>query len=92
MLKNPTHGIVPVFADGSSLLFYLPRSCSISPMTDKQVVIDAPGRLPENASPGEIIKELLATTALRRGRANIAADRTKTHYETEHWPTPWTTP
>jgi predicted transcriptional regulator len=52
-------------------------------MTDKQAVIDAIGRLPENASLNEIIEELCIIAAVRRGRADIVSGRTKTQEETE---------
>jgi predicted transcriptional regulator len=63
-------------------------------MTDKQAVIDALGRLPENASLDEITEELRIMTAIRRGRADVAAGRTKTQQETEElvesWASAWT--
>jgi predicted transcriptional regulator len=63
-------------------------------MTDKQAVIDALQRLPENASLGEITEELQIMAAIRRGRADVAAGRTKTHEEAEQllesWATAWT--
>lgn len=63
-------------------------------MTDKEAVLDALSRLPENASLEEIIEELQIIAAVRRGRANIAAGRTKTQEEVrqlvESWATAWT--
>lgn len=63
-------------------------------MTDKQAVIDALQRLPENASLGEITEELQIMAAIRRGRADVVAGRTKTHEEAEQllesWATAWT--
>ena len=63
-------------------------------MTDKQAVIDALGRLPENASLDEITEELRIMAAVRRGRADVAAGRTKTQQETEKlvesWASAWT--
>lgn len=62
-------------------------------MTDKQAVIDALQRLPENASLEEIAEELRIMAAIRRGRADVAAGRTKTHEEAEQmlesWATAW---
>ena len=62
-------------------------------MTDKQAVIDALHRLPENASLDEITEELRIMAAIRRGRADIAAGRIKTHEETEQllesWASAW---
>ena len=63
-------------------------------MTDKQAVVDALQRLPENASLEEIAEELRIMGAVRRGRADVAAGRTKTHEEAqellESWATAWT--
>lgn len=62
-------------------------------MTDKQAVIDALSRLPENASLEEITEELRVMAAVRRGRDAIAAGRTKTQEEVEQlvesWATAW---
>jgi predicted transcriptional regulator len=62
-------------------------------MTDKEAVIDALSRLPENASIEEISEELRIMVAVRRGRADIAAGRTKTQEEVEQlvesWATKW---
>jgi predicted transcriptional regulator len=62
-------------------------------MTDKQAVIGALGRLPENASLEDITEELQIMAAIRRGRADIAAGRAKTHQEAEQllesWAGPW---
>ena len=64
-------------------------------MTDKQAVIDALSRLPENASLEEITEELHLMAAIRQGRADIAAGRSKGHEEVkqmfESWATAWTT-
>ena len=63
-------------------------------MTDKQAVIDAIGRLPENASLDDIAEELEIMAAVRRGRADVSAGRTKTHPEVgqllESWASAWT--
>ena len=62
-------------------------------MTDKEAVLDALNRLPENASLEEIAEELQIMAAVRRGRADIAAGRTKTQQEVEQmvesWATKW---
>jgi predicted transcriptional regulator len=50
-------------------------------MTDKQAVMDALQRLPENASLDQIAQELRLMAAIRKGREDIAAGRTKTHEE-----------
>jgi predicted transcriptional regulator len=64
-------------------------------MTDKQAVIDALQRLPENASLDEISQELQLMAAVRRGRMDVAAGRTKTHEEVKQslasWAAEWTT-
>jgi predicted transcriptional regulator len=63
-------------------------------MTDKEAVFDALQRLPENASLEEIAEELRIMAAVRRGRADVAAGRIKTHTEVrevmESWATAWT--
>jgi len=62
-------------------------------MTDKEAVLDALSRLPENASLEEITEELRIMAAVRRGRAASAAGRTKTQQEVEQlvesWATTW---
>jgi hypothetical protein len=45
-------------------------------MTDKQAVLEALQRLPENASLEEIIEELRVIVSLRHGRADAIAGRT----------------
>lgn len=50
-------------------------------MTDKQAVRDALERLPENATLEEITEELQIMAAIRRGREDVAAGRTKSHEE-----------
>jgi predicted transcriptional regulator len=52
-------------------------------MTDKQAVLDALQRLPENASLDEIAEELRIMAAIRHGRADVAEGRIKTHREAE---------
>ncbi len=63
-------------------------------MTDKQAVIDALNRLPEAASLEEITEELHIMASIRRGRADIAAGRSKSRGEVEQlvdsWATAWT--
>jgi predicted transcriptional regulator len=63
-------------------------------MTDKQAVVDALQRLPEDASLEEITEELRIMAAVRRGREDVAAGRTKTHQEAQDmlqsWATAWT--
>jgi predicted transcriptional regulator len=62
-------------------------------MTDKEAVLDALSRLPETASLEEITEELQIMAAVRRGRADIAAGRTKTQERVEQlvesWATKW---
>jgi len=63
-------------------------------MTDKQAVLDALQRLPETASLEEITEELCIMASLRRGRADVSAERTKTQEEAERllesWAAEWT--
>jgi predicted transcriptional regulator len=63
-------------------------------MTDKQAVLDALRRLPEDASLDEITEELRIMAAIRRGRADVAAGRTKPHEDVEalvdSWASAWT--
>jgi len=62
-------------------------------MTDKQEVIEALNAMPENVSLDEVIEELRIMVAVRRGRADIAAGRTKTQREVkqlvESWAESW---
>jgi predicted transcriptional regulator len=58
-------------------------------MTDKQAVIDALERLPENASLDEITQELQLMAAVRRGRADVAAGRAKPHQEVKELMASW---
>ena len=64
-------------------------------MTDKQAVLDALQRLPEGASLDEIAQELRLMAAVRRGRDDVSAGRTKTHEEVEKmvesWASSWGT-
>ncbi|MGH9823542.1 MAG: hypothetical protein ACREDR_09855 [Blastocatellia bacterium] len=63
-------------------------------MTDKQAVMDAIQRLPDNSSLEEIAEELRIMAAIRRGRDDISTGRTKTHEEVERafesWASSWT--
>lgn len=52
-------------------------------MTDKQAVLDALQRLPENATLGDIIAELQIMKSVREGREDIAQGRSKSHSEVE---------
>jgi len=56
--------------------------------------MDALQRLPENASLEEITEELRIMAAVRRGRADVVAGRTKTQEEArdllQSWATAWT--
>lgn len=57
-------------------------------------MLDALQRLPEDASLDEITEELRIMAAIRQGRADVAAGRTKTQEEAERllesWATAWT--
>ena len=58
-------------------------------MTDKQAAMDALQRLPERASLDEITQESHLMAAIRRGRADVAAGRTKSHAEAEQLLESW---
>ena len=64
-------------------------------MTDKQAVLDALQRLPENATLDEIAEELRIMAAVRKGRSDVAAGRVKTQPEVEQmfksWASAWNT-
>jgi hypothetical protein len=64
-------------------------------MTDKEAVIDALQRLPENVSLDEIAEELRIMAAVRKGRSAVAAGRVKTQPEVEQmfksWASAWNT-
>ena len=64
---------------------------TIELMTDKQAVMDALQRLPEDASLEEISEELRIMASIRRGRADVAAGRTKTQEEAERLLESWAT-
>ena len=72
-----------------------PKTCSFARMTDKEAVLDALQRLPENASLDEISEELRIMAGIRRGRTDVSAGRTKTQAETQQlfdsWATAWAT-
>lgn len=63
-------------------------------MTDKEAVLDALHRLPENASLEEITEELGIMAAVRRGRADVEGGHAKTQQEVRDllhsWATAWT--
>ena len=92
-LRNPS-GSRPFSARSAHVLRFESETGNFHVMTDKQAVIDALGRLPENASLDEITEELRIMAAIRRGRADVAAGRTKTHQEAkelvESWASAWT--
>ena len=62
-------------------------------MTDKQAVLDALQRLPENASLEEIADELKIMAAIRKGCADVTAARTKTQDQArqlvDSWASAW---
>ena len=68
--------------------------CNFSSMTDRQAVMDALQRLPENASLKEISEELRIMAAVKRGRLGISAGSSKSQMETEQllesWASAWT--
>ena len=64
-------------------------------MTDKQIAVEALGRLPETVSLAEIAEELQVVAAIRQGQADAAAGRTRPHKEVEQlfssWSQQWRT-
>ena len=62
-------------------------------MTDKQAVLDAVQRLPDNVTLAEIADELEIMAAVHRGRKDIAEGRFKTQDEVRSmfrsWATEW---
>ena len=62
-------------------------------MTDKQAVMDALKRLPENASLDEIAEELRIMASIRVGRSDVAAGRARPQREVERmlesWASAW---
>jgi hypothetical protein len=63
-------------------------------MTDKQAAIEAIQQLPDNASLHDITEGLQIVAAVRRGRAEVSAGRTKSQEEAgqllESWASAWT--
>ena len=59
-------------------------------MTDKQIAVEALGRLPEAASLAEIVEELRIVVAIRQGQADVAAGRVRPHEEVEQLLASWT--
>jgi predicted transcriptional regulator len=58
-------------------------------MTDKEAVIDALKRLPENASLEEISQELQIMAAIKQGRQDTEAGRFKSHKQAEELVGSW---
>jgi predicted transcriptional regulator len=58
-------------------------------MNDKQVAIDTINHLPEGASMEEIAGELQIMAALRKGKEDVKAGRTKSHAEVEKLVEAW---
>jgi predicted transcriptional regulator len=52
-------------------------------MNDKTVAIETINDLPENSSMEEIAEELQIMAAIRKGKEDVKAGRTKTHAEVE---------
>ena len=52
-------------------------------MNDKAVAIETINDLPENSSMEEIAEELQIMAAIRKGKDEVKAGRTKTHAEVE---------
>ena len=58
-------------------------------MKDKTVAIEAINNLPENASMAEIAEELQIMAAVRKGKDDIKARRTKPHAKVEQMFEAW---
>jgi hypothetical protein len=62
-------------------------------MTDKEAVLDALNRLPENVSLDEIADELQIMASVRRARVDISAGRSKGHAQVKEllgsWASEW---
>jgi predicted transcriptional regulator len=58
-------------------------------MNDKQVAIETINHLPEGASMEQIADELQIMAALRKGKADVKAGRTKSHAEVEKMIEAW---
>jgi predicted transcriptional regulator len=71
------------------LAFRIPIRYRFS-VTDKQAVFDLLRTLPEHTSLKEIIEELRILASIRRGRADVAAGRSKNHGEVEQSVKSWT--
>ncbi|HEX3799892.1 MAG TPA: hypothetical protein VH413_14455 [Verrucomicrobiae bacterium] len=52
-------------------------------MKDKQAAITAISKLPEDASIEEIAEELQILAAIKKGKADVKAGRTKSHAQVE---------
>ena len=52
-------------------------------MTDKSVALETIANLPENSSMEEIAEELQIMAAIRKGKEDVKARRTKSHAEVE---------
>lgn len=58
-------------------------------MTDKQTPLDTSRILAEDVSPEKISEELRIMKAVRRGRTDVAAGRSKSQQETEKLVKSW---
>jgi predicted transcriptional regulator len=87
-------GPTPPHPPRTRFLLYDAKGANVHRMTDKQAVIDAIRRLPEDASLDDIAEELQILAAVRRGRADVSAGRAKTQDEAgrllESWASAWT--
>ena len=62
-------------------------------MTEKEIALETIRALPDDSSLDEIAEELRLMAAIRRGRADVAAGRAKSHAEVEQslesWASAW---
>lgn len=52
-------------------------------MTDESVALETIADLPENSSMQDLAEELQVTAAIRKGKTDVKAGRTKSHAEIE---------
>jgi len=61
-----------------------------TPVSDKQIALEALGRMPESVTLQQISEELAILAAIRRGEAAADAGRVLTHEEVKRRSASWT--
>lgn len=64
-------------------------STEVSPLTEKQIAVEALREMPESATLLDIIEELAILDAIRRGEEAADAGRVLTHEEVERKSAAW---